>query len=114
MLLYKGPIALLKNYFSIPREFFISSSNKYFWPENLVHDAAEDGVFHCGEHKLHVVRVSGDGDVGVDLGPDQASGENKLDKVQSNHLDRYFNINWRKNFIYLYWPEILDWSEEHV
>ena len=42
-------------------------------PENLVHDAAEDGVLHCGEHKLHVVRVSGDGDVRVDLGPAQLS-----------------------------------------
>ena len=35
--------------------------------EDLVHDAAEDGVLHRREHEPHVVRVSGDGDVGVDL-----------------------------------------------
>ena len=38
-------------------------------PEELLHDAAEDGVLHRGEHELDVVRVRGDGDVGVDLGP---------------------------------------------
>ena len=54
-------------------------------------------MLHCGEHKLHVVRVSGDGDVRVDLGPDQASGEIEFDKMETNHLDRYFNINWRKH-----------------
>ena len=33
--------------------------------EDLLHDAGEDGVLHGSEHEPHVVRVSGDGDVGV-------------------------------------------------
>lgn len=44
-------------------------------PEYLFHDAAEDGVLHCGEHELDVVRVRGDGDVGVDLGPAQMDSQ---------------------------------------
>ena len=39
-------------------------------PEELLHDAAEDGVLHRSEHEAHVVRVSGDSHVGVDLSPD--------------------------------------------
>ena len=38
--------------------------------EDLLHDAAEDGVLHGGKHKSHVVRICGDGDVRVDLGPE--------------------------------------------
>ena len=41
-------------------------------PEELLHDAAEDGVLHRGEHEAHVVRVRGDSYVGVDLSPDIA------------------------------------------
>ena len=44
-------------------------------PEYLFHDAAEDSVLHRGKHELDVVRVRGDGDVGVDLGPDQMGGQ---------------------------------------
>ena len=44
-------------------------------PEYLFHDAAEDGVLHRGEHKLDVVRVRGDSDVGVDLGSAQMVGQ---------------------------------------
>ena len=38
--------------------------------EDLLHDATEDGVLHCGKHKSHVVRICSDGDVRVDLGPE--------------------------------------------
>ena len=41
--------------------------SKVVLPEELLHDAAEDGVLYRREHEPHVVRVSGDGDVGVDL-----------------------------------------------
>ena len=38
--------------------------------EDLLHDATEDGVLHGSKHKPHVVRICSDGDVGVDLGPE--------------------------------------------
>ena len=61
---------IISAYYYLPcLKIFLSS------PENLVHDAAEDGVLHCGEHKLDVVRVRGDGDVRVDLGPASISME---------------------------------------
>ena len=45
-------------------------------------------MLDCGKHKLHIVRVSGDGDVRVDLGPAQASGEIEFKKIeQTNFID---------------------------
>ena len=67
-------------------------------PEYLLHDAAQDGVLHRGEHELDVVRVCGDGDVRVDLGPSE--------KIEISHKCQsqfQFDI-----------PEILDRVEEEL
>ena len=45
-------------------------------------------MLDCGKHKLHIVRVRGNGDVRVDLGPAQASGEIEFKKIeQTNFID---------------------------